>query len=130
MEFLHARKQEKRNRTDFLLSNAFNIYNLKILGYFDTSSLDIVFLIWFLRHFVPKHMLKRYLKQFSRQRLDIVQNVLIPSNPKISQGANCANTFKLKNIPRGQNVLIPSFCVRLCFQNLLYKKEFFVPHSD
>ena len=46
-----------------------------------------------MRHFIPKYISKIYLKQLSTQRLDIVQNVLIPSSSKY---------------PRGQNVLIPS----------------------
>ena len=38
----------------FLVSNDFNAYNLRVLGHFDTWRLDKVFIIWFLRHFVPK----------------------------------------------------------------------------
>ena len=48
------------------------------------------------------NIFKNYLKQLSTQRLDIVQNVLIPSSSRISHGAKCANTFKIKNIPEGK----------------------------
>ena len=41
----------------------------------------------YLGHFVPKYILKKYLKQFSTQRLDIVQNVLTPGSLK------CFNYF-------------------------------------
>ena len=55
-----------------------------------------------MRHFVLKHILKIYLKQFSAQRLDIVQNVLIPSSLKIPQEAKCVNTPNSKDIPGGK----------------------------
>ena len=54
MELLPS-KDEKKEIEPFLLSNAFNVYNLKALGHFDTWRLDIAFLI-FLRHFVPKYI--------------------------------------------------------------------------
>ena len=60
----------------------------------------------FLRHFVPKYISKKYLKQFSTQRLDIVQNVLIPSSLKISQGAKHPNTLKLYTTIRIENVYL------------------------
>ena len=49
----------------------------------------------FLRHFVPKYMLKKYLKQFSIKKFDIIQNVLITSSSKIFQGAKYPNTLIL-----------------------------------
>ena len=45
----------------------------------------------FLRLFVPKYILK----QFNTQRLNIVQNVLIPSSPKMPQGVKYANNLIL-----------------------------------
>ena len=54
-----------------------------------------------MRHFVPKYILKRYLKQFSTKRLDIVQNVLIPSissSPKISQGGGGGDVLPLDTL--------------------------------
>ena len=49
----------------------------------------------FLRHFVLKYIIKEYLKQFWTQRIDTVQNMLIPLSPKIPPEANCANTLIL-----------------------------------
>ena len=53
-----------------------------------------------------KMYLRKYLKQFSRERLDIVHNVLILPRPKIPQGSKCNNILKPKNTPGG-DVLIP-----------------------
>lgn len=42
--------------------------------------------------------IKKCLKQFSTQRFDMVQNVLITSSPKITQGGKYPNTLKPKNV--------------------------------
>ena len=75
---------------------------MRVLGHFDAWRLDIVFAIWLLKHFVPKHILKQYLKQFSTQKLVIVQNILIPSSPKNIPEEKCGNTLISKNIPGGK----------------------------
>ena len=46
-------------------------------------------------NFVLKYIIKEYLKQFWTQRIDTVQNMLIPLSPKIPPEANCANTLIL-----------------------------------
>ena len=90
--------EDEKKIEQILLSNAFNVYNLRVKGYFTTWKLDIVFPIWFFETFCPKYILKKYLKEFITQRLDIVENMLILSSPKISQGAKCVNILKPKNI--------------------------------
>ena len=72
---------------------------MRVLGHFDTESytwgLDTVLLIWYFETFCHKNIFKKYLKQFSIQRLDIVQNVLLPSRQKLSQWAKCPNAPKV-----------------------------------
>ena len=65
-------EDEKKETKPIFTSSGFNAYSLRVLGHFHTWRLDIVFLIWYLRHFVPKYILKKHLKQFSAQILDIV----------------------------------------------------------
>lgn len=65
-------------------------------------------------------------KRIYHTKIDIAQNILMPSRPNILQVEKCADTLKLENmsgknvlIPpsqkysRRQNVLIPSFCILL-----------------
>ena len=47
--------------------------------------------------FCSKIGIRIYIKQFSTERLDIVQNVLIFPSPKIPKGLKCANTPTLDN---------------------------------
>ena len=53
--------------------------------------------------FCLKIYIKKYSKQFSIYKLDIVQNVLIILIPKIPQGAKYANTAKSKCTPKGKD---------------------------
>ena len=48
-----------------------------------------------MEHFASIYILKKYIRQFSTQRLDIIENVVIPSSPNIPQQAKFANTLNL-----------------------------------
>ena len=94
----------KKKQSRFWLTNAFNVYNLRVLRHFHTENctwrFDIAFLVWFLRNSVQKIYIKKNIqKQLSTldilSRLDMFQNVVIPSGPKISHGGKMFNTLIL-----------------------------------
>ena len=38
LEFLYIRRRKKKKQNQFLLGNAFNVYDLKVLGHFATKN--------------------------------------------------------------------------------------------
>ena len=85
VEFLNAKRRDKRNRTDFYLVMILIYAKRNAARYppHDMPSLSK------LEQLVLKHILQTYVFTY------LLQNVLIPSSPKISQGAKCPNTLKL-----------------------------------
>ena len=53
-----------------------------------------------------KICIRKHLKQFSTQRLDLAQNLLIHSSPEIAQGAKCANMLILHTAVAVKNILL------------------------
>ena len=87
-------KKNERNGTNFywVMLLTYTIWEYRnILTHEDLIQ---IFLPDFWDNF-SQNIFKKYLKQLSTQRLDIVQNVLISSSPKISHGDKCANALIL-----------------------------------
>ena len=85
VEFLNAKRRDKRNRTDFYLVMIL-IYAKRNAARYPPDDMPSLSK---LEQLVLKHILQTYVFTY------LLQNVLIPSSPKISQGAKCPNTLKL-----------------------------------
>ena len=83
--------EKRRNRTNFysvmlLMYTGWDYWNILTQKNIDKFLTQFkILLVWFLRHFVPKYILRKYSKKFSSQRFDKDWNSLWVLNLKCAK---------------------------------------------